>query len=497
MKKKYLHPAALPFIKRANQVAKARGVAGFSGLTHMGMPRMHLTAAPSPGSPEEVALLEKITARVKTEIETRGYQDAAAVQALVNTALNHASLEALRKYDEGGEALPDTVKKIAAELEKVKNIRAQGAELTTEEKSFLRRSMHALLFPEKNENGSTSAEKEGTSVVEMIMRNKGNGPEGKNVVLNIRAAATMTTSNTIDENNYPLEMIESMNMLSEVVKIRRGTQYIFDFASVSTVTELEEYTTWLEEGDEQGAFAIVTEGAVKPLVSAALVRNYAKAKKVAAKTVITEEFVKWRKKAWTAIQNLLNDKIARDYAAILTIDLQAQAASYVGTSLDGTFVDPNDYDAIGAVAAQIETLNFFPDLLIIHPQDKWRLSLQKDSEGRYYMMIPMYTPDGMVAMMGFRVLTSTYQTIGSFTLGESGLFKIEQETLTIRLGYGIDVTYATVSATNVVVDVASDFDTNKMRMIIENYFKDYIATNHIGSFVTTTFAVVKAALQQA
>jgi hypothetical protein len=98
-------------------------------------------------------------------------------------------------------------------------------------------------------------------------------------------------------------------------------------------------------------------------------------------------------------------------------------------------------------------------------------------------------------MMGFRVLTSTYQTIGSFTLGESGLFKIEQESLTIRLGYGIDVTTAVVSATTVVTAVSSDFDNNRMRIIVENYFKDYIATNHVGSFVTTTFAIVKQALQ--
>jgi hypothetical protein len=132
--------------------------------------------------------------------------------------------------------------------------------------------------------------------------------------------------------------------------------------------------------------------------------------------------------------------------------------------------------------------------LIIHPQDKWRLSLEKDSQGRYFMMIPMYNPDGLVTMMGFRVLTSTYQTIGTFTLGESGLFKIEQESLTIRLGYGIDYTTAVVSGTSVVTAVSSDFDNNRMRIIVENFFKDYIATNNIGSFVTASFATVKAAL---
>ena len=425
------------------------------------------------------ALLEKVKETAKAEIETRGYQNKESVQALLDTALKGLPMEALRAFD--GEKLNTSIKNIAAELEKVKQIRA--GELDGNEKELIQRSLNSLLFPEDGKQ----------SDVELMMRSKG-GAGLKEVVLNIRSAANMQTDNTINENNFPLAMIESFNVIDGVVKKRRGTQYIFDIADVTTVAELEEYTTWLEEGNSEGAFAIVAEGAVKPLVSYALVRNFAKAKKVAAKYVITEEFAKFRKKALSIIQNLINDKILRDYAAILTTDLQALAASYVGTSLDDTFVAPNDYDAIGAVAAQIETLNFFPDLLIIHPQDKWRLSLEKDSQGRYFMMIPMYNPDGLVTMMGFRVLTSTYQTIGTFTLGESGLFKIEQEALAIRFGYGIDFTTATVSATTVVTSVSSDFDNNRMRIIVENFFKDYIATNNIGSFVTASFATVKAAL---
>ena len=425
------------------------------------------------------ALLEKVKETAKTEIETRGYQNKEAVEALLSSALKDLPLEALRNYD--AQKVNDSIKNIAAELEKVKQIRS--GELDGNEKELIQRSLNSLLFPEDGKQ----------SDVELMMRSKG-ATGLKEVVLNIRAAANMQTDNTINENNFPLAMIESFNVIDGVVKKRRGTQYIFDIADVTTVAELEEYTTWLEEGNSEGAFAIVAEGAVKPLVSYALVRNFAKAKKVAAKYVITEEFAKFRKKALSIIQNLINDKILRDYAAILTVDLQAQSASYVGTSLDDTFVAPNDYDAIGAVAAQIETLNFFPDLLIIHPQDKWRLSLEKDSQGRYYMMIPMYNPDGLVSMMGFRVLTSTYQTIGTFTLGESGLFKIEQEALTIRLGYGIDYTTATVSGSTVVTSVSSDFDNNRMRIIVENFFKDYIATNNIGSFVTASFATVKAAL---
>lgn len=428
------------------------------------------------GNTEMAVLLQKINENVNTELEKRGYQNKDAVEKLMSAALGGLNIEQLRSFDP--EKISTSLKNVAGELEKVKQIRTGEMAVNV---NVMRSAIDAIMTP---------AEGESVSQLELLMRNKGQNGGAKEIVLNLRAAATMTTDNTINENNFPLEMIESVSLIDLVVKKRRGEQYIFDVADRTVVQAIDQYTSWLEEGTEQGAFAIVAEGAVKPLVSTSLVRNFAEAKKIAGKMVITEEFAKWRPKAWAAIQSLLRDKIQRDYAALLTIDLQAQSASYVGTSLDDTIVAPTDYDAIGAVAAQIETLNFIPDILVLHPQDKWRLALEKDSEGRYYMMIPMVDPNGVVRMMGFRVITSTYQTPGTFTLGESGLFKIEEEALTIRLGYGIDVT--TVSGN--VTAVTSDFDNNRMRLIIETFFKDWIATNHIGSFVTATFAAVKAAL---
>lgn len=433
------------------------------------------------GEPDaaKIALLQEIQTRVKTEIESRQYATPDSVQALVSKSLEGLPLEALRTFD--ADKLNTTIRNIAGELEKVKNARFNGPAI---DERMLQRAVESIMTP--TIQGQPSE-------LELLMRSRGQGDK-KEIVMNFRAAANMATGNTIDENNYPLAMIESVDILDEVVRKRRGEQYIYQIADRNVVANIEQYTTWLEEGNEQGAFAIVSEGAVKPLVSTSLVRNFAQAQKIAGKMVVTEEFVKWRQRAWAAIQSLLRDKLVRDYSAILTLSLQAQAASYVGTSLDDQFTAPTDYDAIGAVAAQIETLNFAPDVIIIHPQDKWRLTLDKDSQGRYYMMIPMVDPNGVTRMMGFRVVTSTYQTIGSFTLGEAGLFKIEEETITMRMGYGIDVTTATVNGTSVVTSVASDFDTNKFRVILETFFKNWIPTAYTGSFVTATFNGVKAAL---
>ena len=72
------------------------------------------------------ALLEKVKETAKAEIETRGYQNKESVQSLLDTALQGLPMEALRAFD--GEKLNTSIKNIAAELEKVKNVRMGIAE---------------------------------------------------------------------------------------------------------------------------------------------------------------------------------------------------------------------------------------------------------------------------------------------------------------------------------------------------------------------------------
>lgn len=59
------------------------------------------------------------------------------------------------------------------------------------------------------------------------------------------------------------------------------------------------------------------------------------------------------------------------------------------------------------------------------------------------------------------------------------------------MGYGVNVT----SSGGNVTSVEADFDHNRFRVIAETYYKDWIATNHAGSWVFATFAEVKEALQ--
>lgn len=420
----------------------------------------------------------KITAMIVTEAGKLNLQNAEQVTQAMTSVLGGMDAPSLEKFFKTDVvAMQQSLKNMSGALKKLEGIQANGG-------------ANPLVKP-LNALKKLISQKETMDAIQKAMTSKN---PNDTVTLTVQAAvAAMTTGNVVNDGDIPEDILNSFSV-ETFVKKRRPKEYIYDIASRRTVAEITEYKTWLEEGDEEGAFAIVVQGAVKPLVSKTLVRNTSKYKKVAGKRVYTEEFAKFRKEAYSILEDLFNDQLLRNYAAILTTNLVTAAAGYVGTILDGLYANPTDYHAIGAVAAQIETLEFEPDLLIINPQDKWRINLSQDNTGAFYVGIPKYNAStGAIEMMGYRVLTTNRIDPGDFILGESGLYKIEDEPVKVRLGYGINVTK---DVNGFVTDVTSDTDTNRFRIIAETFFHSFIATNNTGSFVKATFDDVKDALTQ-
>lgn len=418
------------------------------------------------------ALLTQMKEAAKNEIETRGYQNAEGVKSAISKELEGMNLEALRAYESDKTVQNDSLKKIAGEVEKLQHRSNSAADAKAD-------PIREILDANMKE-------------IEKRFKNIGQKDEFK---FDIQTRNIMTVINTVDSASLavPVAMVESMSMEAYVPK-RRGIQFINDIADRKVVAKVDQYKTWLEEGNETGAFAIVAEGGLKPLVSAGLVRNFTKVKKIAGKYVVTEEFTKFYAEAYSIIQRIIADKLVRDYSALLVIDLNAQSAAYTSTAMNAQVPLANDYDAVAAVASQIMALNFVPDVLIVNPADLWRIRLLKDTTGTY--LFPVQNSTGQIDMFGFNVIVSTFQVVGQFTLGESKLFKIEEEPITVRLGYGIESTSAVIgtSGASAVTAVSSDVDTNRFRVIVETFFLDWIATPHIGSFVKATFAAVKTAI---
>jgi HK97 family phage major capsid protein len=259
---------------------------------------------------------------------------------------------------------------------------------------------------------------------------------------------------------------------------RRGRQYIRDIADIRRVNRVPTTLEFWEEGAENGAFAVVAENALKPLVDVSLVLNQSKKQKAAGMMTLTQEVIMDSDELALNLERLFVDKMWRDYEDKLTDSLIANATSYTSTSLDGTIAGPNDFDAISAAALQVASLNFNPTDLILNTSDAYAMSLIKDSMGRY--ILPIVTEGGQLSIRSLRVTTTTKLAQGEFLVGEYGTWKVREGEELIRSGLNED-----------------DFKYNRMSFIGEIFFNSYIPTNYAGSWVKGNFATIKEALKVA
>lgn len=429
--------------------------------------RMMYDANPGGGGGAETPeqFLQRVKDSVTNVMQERGFQTQENVSTLINKALEGLDLVQLRELKP--EELNTTIRTLASEVEKIKNRATVEAAITPSER-FMKQ------FQDRQ-----------ADIQAIFTQQRGS------ITLFDRAPVVMTTGNVMApgaSGNVPQGALDSMRFEDFVPK-RYAREFIDDIASVSTTSFTDDYVSWPEEGSTEGAFAIVAEGGLKPLVSKTLVRNWVRNQKVAGKYVVTEEFERFYARLLDIIQQLMRDQLYRDYSALVTAAMTAAAVPYTGTALDGTIATPNDYDAVAALIAQANALEFVPDVIAMNSTTSWRFRLTKDGEGRY--IFPVVMANGETNIFGLRLVISNRIANDIVYVAESGLFKIERTNVIAKVGYGITVTNPTGTA---VTDVQSDFDTNKRRFILEMFFRTWLPTNYAGSIVSDDLTTVKAAL---
>jgi hypothetical protein len=287
-----------------------------------------------------------------------------------------------------------------------------------------------------------------------------------------RIETTGTAITSTDDSFMPENVKDGGTFLN-----RWGRQFIRAIANVSNVGTVPEAVTFMDEGTEQGTFAIVAENGLKPQQFLTLVKSTIFQKKVAGYIVATEELIRNRRRAWAAIMRMFRNKFERNYDAILYDTFSGSASAYVSTPLDGTIENPQDVHALVAAMAQIESLNFVPDTLVINPADKWRLALNTTPSGSQYLFLPSLLAGQPIQPLGLNVITSTEIAAGTFLLGESGTFEIEESGVELRIGY-----------------VNDDHIHNRRTFVLERYFIAWLPENLKGSWVSGNFADIKEQL---
>ncbi len=229
--------------------------------------------------------------------------------------------------------------------------------------------------------------------------------------------------------------------------------------------------TYTEEVGKTGDAVVVAEGGLKPNVSYTTEDKLSKAVKIAAHFQITEEMLEDVPRLAARIEKLFNTDLRIAFHKYILIFIITNSSGYASTSLDGGITNPSNYDAIGAAIAQMQSLEFIPDTIVLNPQDAMQMKLVKDSSGQY-----VASPFGDNLL---NVFTSNLVAVGHFVLSDSNCVKVEiYKDYSLRYGW-----------------INDDFIRNQYTAVGEIRSHVYVPNNNKNGLIYSDFASIESAIE--
>lgn len=295
-----------------------------------------------------------------------------------------------------------------------------------------------------------------------------------NVSFVMKAAAVTTVTGGVSNTSSALTNQLVGNENAPIYTIKRGKPFILDFVTVGQTDAPA--LVWFDEVPRQGDFALTAEGAIKPLIEYLFNRTSTDYRKAAGRVIITEEYDKDYPRLVSTIKQLMNIDCLNEMNALILTDMITQASPFTYTGLNGAISTPDDYAAIGAVIAQLQSFFYEPNVLVINPADAWAMRLTKDLQGRYQMS-PLTAADGKTYEFG-TIITDPRVAVGYAFVGDGSIYHVDLKgELIIRMGYS-----------------TGDFEANQYTLLVEQYFFNHISTAQKPGFVYFNFATVKAVI---
>jgi HK97 family phage major capsid protein len=248
-------------------------------------------------------------------------------------------------------------------------------------------------------------------------------------------------------------------------------------------TSLNPYV-WPYKSNKDGNADFIGEGVLKPLASFDILTEQSVAKKVAERMRVSRELLKDVQGFTSMVENELRYEV-RKHAndAVLTATSSSTDPAGVTTvasafTLTGLEVkNPNNYDAIRAAAAQLQSLNFTSNIVaFVNPVDAAQMDLDKGTDG-HYALPPFYTAGGQ-QVAGIRVVSDNNIAKGNLLIGSLDTYKILMVE-EFRIEWGLD---------------SDDFSKNLMTVIGEMRFHQFFPTSYAGSWIYDSFTDIKTAI---
>lgn len=425
-------------------------------------------------TPEEQAILDK----VKESYETFKAEIKSTLLAETKTSTERLTeidtkLESMKEFA----AVKAEVANLQAMVKAMKELGINGKEKLG---GSVKEQMTALIGKAEGENkGGTQRE-----AWEKFCKHETNGFELKldSSKFSRKAASTMQ----ISDHNGGSAYNPQVELVPGYVDLVRNHPFIEDYANSSATDKTR--IAYVEKKNPQGQCAFTAEGGLKPLIDFTWATSIASVKKVADKIKISTEMLDDIDFMAAAVELELH------YQVDIVTDNELLSGSGVDPHLSGisilvggyvlgagviNTILPNNVDAIVAGTAQLESLNFTPNLAFVNPIDGANMMLVKTSLGEYTESPSVVVvQNGIPYIGGVRLVKTNQIPVGKFLLADMTRFMIRNyKPFVIQYGW-----------------VNDDFEKNFVTVIGERRLASYIYSNHLGAFIYDTFANVKTAI---
>lgn len=297
-----------------------------------------------------------------------------------------------------------------------------------------------------------------------------------------KAAAAAISSTSVTQAMDAATLLR-IGVGAQIYSAYRNTSWIFDLCNTinASFNGSSPFVIWFDEQAKVGASALVAEGAAKPLTQYQYKLNSATYKKEATLVGFTEEFqMDFAQLESTILNNARIDVINRVNSAILPNIISAATLYNTELSFRGGVGSQyyigsltNDYDAIAAMAAQVDNATFGAraNAAVMSTFKKYRMGIIKETTGGY-----INPPDVLagISFVGNPAMASDALLVGD----------LKQYNIILRGGLIVRVGYN-----------GTDFANNMYSVVLEQFYFDYISTIRKVAIVSgPTFQNVKNTL---
>lgn len=263
---------------------------------------------------------------------------------------------------------------------------------------------------------------------------------------------------------------------AEIVSQFRNTPFIFDLVNLTTASYDFPLATWFEEQVMVGEVGTnVAEGATKPRIQIKYEFKTANYKKAAALISFSEEFVMDFGRLQNDILTIGRGKVIQAINDAILTDVTTNATAYdaTGTPFETAVPFANDFDALAAMAAQVDnnTFGVSANAALMSTYKKYLMGVQKNESASY-----LNRPEVLAGMafVGNPAVTGDNVIVGDFS----------KYNIILRGGFLVKVGYN-----------GTDFAENRFSVVLEQFYYNYIPAIHKEAIVKgATFADVKTAI---